>query len=95
MALTVAAFGRFPERLLPSGYFYGGVDLLILLSVVRDMIVQRSVHRIYYYVLPAFIAGQTIVTYTVFPWPALLNEDCPRDFAIRGFQRLYDNSAPT
>jgi hypothetical protein len=64
-ALTAAAFGRFPERLLPSELFYGGVDLLILLGVVRDMIVNRSVHRVYFYVLPAFIVGQTIVTYTL------------------------------
>ena len=65
-ALTAAAFGRFPERLLPRDLFYGGVDLLILLGVVRDMIVNRSVHRVYFYVLPAFILGQTIVTYTVY-----------------------------
>jgi len=65
-ALTAPAFGRFPERLLPSELFYGGVDLLILLGVVRDMLVNRSVHRVYFYVLPAFIVGQTIVTYTVF-----------------------------
>jgi len=32
-ALTAAAFGRFPERLLPSELFYGGADLLILLGV--------------------------------------------------------------
>ena len=63
-ALTAAAFGRFPERLLPHEFFYSGVDLLILLGVVRDMIVNRTVHRIYFYVLPAFIVGQTIVTYT-------------------------------
>jgi len=30
------------------------------------MIVNRSVHRVYFYVLPSFIVGQTIVTYTVF-----------------------------
>ncbi len=65
-ALTAAAFGRFPERLLPSEFFYGGVDLLILLGVARDMIVNHRVHRVYYYVLPAFVVGQTIVTYTVF-----------------------------
>jgi hypothetical protein len=64
-ALTAAAFGRFPERLLPNEFFYSGVDLLILLGVVRDMIVNRSVHLIYFYALPAFIVGQTIVTYTV------------------------------
>jgi hypothetical protein len=65
-ALTAASFGRFPKWLLPSELFYGGVDLLILLGVVRDMIVNRSIHRVYFYVLPAFIVGQTIVLYTVF-----------------------------
>ncbi len=65
-SLTAAAFGRFPERLLPHELFYGGVDLLILLGVVRDMIVNRSVPRVYFYVLPAFIVGQTIVAYTVY-----------------------------
>ena len=65
-ALTAAGFGRFPQRLLPFEFFYGGVDLLILLGVVRDMIVNRSVHRVYIYALPGFILGQTIVTYTVF-----------------------------
>jgi hypothetical protein len=65
-ALTAAAFGRFPERLLPSELFYGGVDLLILFGAVRDMIVNGSVCRVYFCGLPAFIVGQTIVTYTVF-----------------------------
>ena len=64
-ALTAASFGRFPERLLPHEFFYAGVDLLILLGVVRDVIVNRRVHQIYFYVLPAFILGQTIVMSTV------------------------------
>jgi hypothetical protein len=65
-ALTAAAFGRFPKWLLPREVFYGGVDLLILLGVARDTIVNRSIHPVYFYVLPAFIVGQTIVLYTVF-----------------------------
>ena len=64
-ALTAASFGRFPEWLLPHEFFYAGVDLLIFLGVLRDVIVNRRIHRIYSYVLPAFIVGQTIVTYTV------------------------------
>ena len=64
-ALTAASFGRFPERLLPHEFFYAGVDFLILLGVVRDMIVNHRVHPIYFYVLPAFIIGQTIVMSTV------------------------------
>jgi hypothetical protein len=65
-ALTAASFGRFPERLLRPEWFYSGVDILILLGVVRDMIVNRSVHRVYFYVLPAFIVGQTIASYAAF-----------------------------
>jgi len=65
-ALTAASFGRFPERLLPAEYFYSGVDLLILLGVLRDLIVNRRVHRIYLYALPLFIVGQTVVSITVF-----------------------------
>jgi hypothetical protein len=63
-ALTAAAFGRFPEWLLPGEFFYGGVDLLILLGVARDLLVNRRVHQVYLYTLAAFIVGQTIVTYT-------------------------------
>ena len=60
-ALTAASFGR----LLPTGYFYTGVDLLIALGAIRDLIVNGRVHRVYLYVLPLFIVGQTVVTYTV------------------------------
>jgi hypothetical protein len=64
-ALTAAAFGRFPPHLLPPVVFYSGVDLLILLGVARDLIVNRRIHRVYLYALPAFILGQTVVMYTV------------------------------
>lgn len=65
-ALTAAGFGRFPERILPAYLFYAGVDLLILLGIARDVIVNRTVHRVYLFALPPFIVGQTIVTYTAF-----------------------------
>jgi len=58
-ALTAAAFGRFPEYLLPYPWFYAGVDLLIFLGVVRDLIVTRRVHAVYRYALPAMILAQT------------------------------------
>jgi hypothetical protein len=60
-ALTAASFGR----LLPNEYFYSGVDLLIVLGLIRDLIVNGLVHQVYLYVLPLFIVGQTVVTYTV------------------------------
>src|SRR6266849_6094138 len=37
-ALTAASFGRFPPNILPRIVFYAGVDFLILLGVVRDLI---------------------------------------------------------
>jgi hypothetical protein len=61
--LTAAAFGRFPFK-IAYDYFYGGVDLLILLGVVRDLIVNRRVHPVYLYVLPVFIVCQSVVVYT-------------------------------
>jgi hypothetical protein len=63
-ALTAAGFGRFPAFLLPPPFFYAGVDVLILLGVVRDLIVNRRIHSVYLYGLPAFAFGQVIVTYT-------------------------------
>jgi hypothetical protein len=61
-ALTAAAFGRFPALL---NTFYAGVDLLIFLGVLRDLIVIRRVHPVYLYALPALIVGQSFVMYLV------------------------------
>ena len=38
--LTAAAWGRFPEWLLPPIFFYAGVDFLISLGVLRDWLVN-------------------------------------------------------
>jgi len=55
-ALTGAAFGRF----LPSPlYFYGGVDGLILLGVLRDLAVSRRIHAVYLIAIPLLVAVQT------------------------------------
>lgn len=62
-ALTAAGWGRFP--VIPGAAFYLGVDLLIFLGVVRDWIVNRRVHVVYKYALPAFLVAQTFVMYTI------------------------------
>ena len=62
--LTAAAWGRFPEPILPHYMLYAGVDLLILLGVARDLIVDRRIHRVYLYAFPFFVIGQSIVVYT-------------------------------
>ena len=70
-ALTAASFGRFPPNILPRIGFYAGVDFLILLGVVRDLIVNRSIHQVYCYALPAIILGQVVVMYVATVEPAL------------------------
>lgn len=57
-ALTDAAFGRFP--FLPLVFAPVGVDALILLGIARDLIVDRRIHKVYLYALPAFILVQII-----------------------------------
>jgi hypothetical protein len=64
-ALTAAGWGRFPPYLLPPMFFYAGVDFLILLGVVRDLIVNRKIHVVYRYALPAFIVAHVIVMHTL------------------------------
>jgi len=64
-SLTAAAFFRFPEALHSHLYFYAGVDALILLGVVRDLIVNRRIHAVYLWVLPAFAICQYGVMHTI------------------------------
>jgi len=61
-ALTEAAFGRIPN--LPSLFAPAGVDALIFVGVVRDMIVEHRIHRVYLYALPTMIFVQIIAEYT-------------------------------
>jgi len=56
--LTAAAWGRFPTSILPDGWFYAGVDALVLIGVARDLVVMRRVHAVYLYGLPVIVAGQ-------------------------------------
>jgi hypothetical protein len=61
-ALTEAAFGRIPS--LPNLFAPAGVDALILLGVLRDIIVERRIHKVYLYALPTMIFLQIIAEYT-------------------------------
>jgi hypothetical protein len=83
-ALTSAAFSRFPPSVLPTGWFYFALDVLIFLGVVRDLIFQRRVYRVYMYALPALALGQTAVMYAT-DWPYWLRSDWIRigNFILR------------
>jgi len=39
------------------------VDSLILLGVFRDLIVDRRVHKVYLYAVPALAAAQSLMMY--------------------------------
>jgi hypothetical protein len=69
-ALTAAAFGRIAAVNQAYPLFYAGVDALILLGVARDLVVNRRVHGVYLYALPAFAVCQVAVIYEVMTTPA-------------------------
>jgi hypothetical protein len=67
--LTDAAFGRFP--LLPLAFSPGGVDALILLGILRDLIVDRRIHKVYLYAFPLLLLFQIFCMQTYLhtsPW---------------------------
>jgi hypothetical protein len=67
--LTDAAFGRFP--FLPLSFSPVGVDALVFLGILRDLIVDRKIHKVYLYAFPLLIAVQIFCmqTYThASPW---------------------------
>lgn len=64
-ALTAAAFVRFPPRFHSWPWYYVGVDLLLLLGVLHDLIADRRVHPVYLYALPTLMPAQIIVMDTI------------------------------
>ena len=67
--LTDAAWARFPQ--IPLAYAPAGVDVLVLLGIVRDLIVDRRVHKVYLYAFPLLIILQVFCMQTYLhasPW---------------------------
>ncbi|HVT96908.1 MAG TPA: hypothetical protein VHE33_05325 [Acidobacteriaceae bacterium] len=69
-ALTAAAWGRMPVPPAVGLFFYVGVDALIVLGVVRDLVVTRRVHKVYLWALPVFAVGQFLVMRVILTAPA-------------------------
>ena len=67
--LTDAAFGRFPIHAFADHWFYAGVDVLLLIAILRDLIVTRTVHPVYRYALPVLIVAQSITLYAYLAAP--------------------------
>ena len=61
-SLMDAGFGRF-AYLFDHNLFYPALDLLIVLGMARDLVVDRRVHKVYLYALPALIFGQSLAVY--------------------------------
>lgn len=60
--LMDAAIGRF-DFWFNHSIFYVGLDLLIVLGMLRDLVVDGRVNKVYFYALPAMIVLQTLATY--------------------------------
>lgn len=60
--LLDAGFGRF-AFLFDHNLFYPFLDLLIVLGMVRDLVVEGRVHKVYLYALPALIVMQSFAVY--------------------------------
>lgn len=56
--LTSAAFGRFPAFLVPPGYFFVAVDVLLAAAVIHDLVTRRRIHVVNLVAVPVLIAGQ-------------------------------------
>lgn len=61
--LMDAAIGRF-DFWYNHSIFYAGLDLLIVLGMMRDWMVEGRVHKVYLYALPPMILLQSLAVYT-------------------------------
>lgn len=61
--LMSAAVGRLMPASLPLQWIYVGVDALILFGLVCDWIINKRLHPVYLYGLPAALLGQAIAMY--------------------------------
>ena len=61
-SLLNAPFGRF-DFVFDHALFYPCMDLVILVGLARDLHVNRDVHKVYWYALPALIVGQGVTIY--------------------------------
>lgn len=60
--LMDAAIGRF-DFWFNNNLFYAGLDMLIVLGMLRDWVVDGRVHKVYLYALPPMIVLQTLAIY--------------------------------
>jgi hypothetical protein len=64
--LMDAAIGRF-DFWFNNNIFYLGLDLLIVAGMIRDVMVDGRIHKVYLYALPVLVVGQSV---TIYLWRA-------------------------
>jgi hypothetical protein len=62
-SLLDAAFARI-DYLFDHNLFVACLDVVIALGIVRDLLVDRRIHRVYLTALPLLVVAQTFVIYT-------------------------------
>jgi hypothetical protein len=60
--LMDAPVARF-DYVFNNNLFFPCLDLLILLGLGRDLLIDRRVHKVYFYALPLLIGGQSLALY--------------------------------
>ena len=60
--LLDAGIGRF-DFWFNHSIFYIALDLFIIAGMMRDVVVDGSVHKVYRYALPPLIVGQSVAVY--------------------------------
>jgi len=78
IVLTGAAFARFPLAIMNNPwFFYTGTDLLIVAACLRDLIVNRRIHPVFLYGLPALMCveygGVWMFVHKPATWLAICN----------------------
>ncbi len=61
--LMDAAFGRF-DFMFNNNLFMPAVDFLIVLGILRDLVVDKRIHKVYLYALPSLVLLQSFAIYT-------------------------------
>ena len=80
-SLLDAGFGRF-DYLFDHGLFYICVNVVMLLGVARDLLVDRRVHKVYAYAIPALVLGQNLAIYLWRGAPAWWLNTCKETLGI-------------
>ena len=77
IALTGAAFARFPLPMMQNTWFwYSFTDGLLVICVLRELLLTRRVHPVFLYGVPLFLIGEYGAAYLFLHPPALWLSIC-------------------